>query len=95
MPRFYVQLDNNKWRVWSTIVDGWVTDPFSFDELKAFRRRQAIEKADADTNSLLTDRPHINKMEYKELIERYTPTKDMSAEDKTFCETMLKEIQEG
>ena len=48
------------WRVYSTVVDDYITDDMSFEELKDFRRREAIERADEETMSLLTERPSVN-----------------------------------
>lgn len=71
MPRYNVQLSNNLWAVWSTIVDDWVTDPMTFHELVVFRRTEAVRNADRESESLLTDKPEINKMTYDEWKERF------------------------
>ena len=60
MPHYYTKMNNGKWRVYSTIVDDYITDDMNFEELKDFRRREAIERADEETMSLLTERPSVN-----------------------------------
>lgn len=60
MPHYCTKMNNGKWRVYSTIVDDYITDDMSFEELKAWRREVAIQRADEESNTLLTERPCIN-----------------------------------
>lgn len=60
MPRYCVKMNNGSWRVYSTIVDDYITDDMSFEELKAWRRAAAIRRADEESDTLLTERPRIN-----------------------------------
>ena len=60
MPHYCTKMNNGKWRVYSTIVDDYITDDMSFEELKAWRREVAIERADEESDTLLTKRPCIN-----------------------------------
>lgn len=60
MPHYCTKMNNGKWRVYSTIVDDYITDDMSFVELKRWRREVAIERADEESVSLLTERPLIN-----------------------------------
>lgn len=69
MPRFNVKLPDGRWQVFSTVVDDFVTGPMTFEELREFRREQAVREADAETDSLLTSIPRINVMSYDEALE--------------------------
>lgn len=60
MPHYCTKMNNGKWRVYSTIVDDYITDDMSFDELKAWRREVAMRRADEESDTLLTKRPCIN-----------------------------------
>ena len=60
MPHYCTKMNNGTWRVYSTIVDDYITDDMSFEELKAWRREVAIERADEESDTLLTERPLIN-----------------------------------
>lgn len=60
MPHYCTKMNNGTWRVYSTIVDDYITDDMSFEELKAWRREVAIQRADEESNTLLTERPCIN-----------------------------------
>lgn len=72
MPRFNVKLPDGRWRVFSTIVEDFITEPMTFDELRSFRRDEYghTPGTDLDTESLLTDKPHINRMGYSEAMWR-------------------------
>ena len=60
MPHYCTKMNNGKWRVYSTIVDDYITDDMSFEELKGWRREVAIQRADEESDTLLTERPCIN-----------------------------------
>lgn len=60
MPHYCTKMNDGKWRVYSTIVDDYITDDMSFEELKAWRREVAIQRADEESDTLLTERPRIN-----------------------------------
>ena len=60
MPHYCTKMNNGTWRVYSTIVDDYITDDMSFEELKRWRREVAIERADEESDTLLTERPCIN-----------------------------------
>ena len=72
MPRFNVKLPDGRWRVFSTIVEDFITEPMTFDELIDFRRDEYghTPDTDLDTESLLTDKPYINRMGYSEAMWR-------------------------
>ena len=69
MPRYNVRLPDGRWQVFSSVVDNFITEPMTFDELREFRNREAIEMAETETASLLTARPMINTMRYEDAIE--------------------------
>ncbi len=69
MPRYNVKLPDGRWQVYSSIVDDFITDPMTLEELGEFRRREAVRQADEETASLLTDRPKVNVMSYEEAME--------------------------
>lgn len=71
MPKWNVKLKNGRWRVYSTIVDDYITKEMDFDELLEYRRELAIQNADKETYSLLTDKPLIN-ITSEEEIQDYT-----------------------
>lgn len=60
MPHYCAKMNNGSWRVYSTIVDDYITDDMSFEELKAWRREAAIRRADEESDTLLTERPVVN-----------------------------------
>ena len=60
MPHYCTKMNNGTWRVYSTIVDDYITDDMSFEELKRWRREVAIERADEESDTLLTERPCVN-----------------------------------
>lgn len=65
MPRFYVPLPDGRWRILSTIVDDFITNPMTFEELKEFRRNEA----DIETDSLMQPQSTLNRMTYQEAVE--------------------------
>lgn len=60
MPCYCAKMNNGSWRVYSTIVDDYITYDMSFEELKAWRREAAIRRADEESDTLLTERPVVN-----------------------------------
>ena len=69
MPRFNVKLPDGRWRVFSTVVEDYITEPLTFDELREFRRVE-YGANDEETDTLLTDHPRINVMSYEEAERR-------------------------
>jgi hypothetical protein len=69
MPRYNVKLPDGMWQVFSSICDDYITGPMTFAELKAWRRREYGEQSgrtDVESDSLLTGKPLVNTMSYKE-----------------------------
>ena len=70
MPRFYVEKDG-KWNIFSTIVDDFIFDEFVCpDALKARLLYERYKELTEDIDSLLTDKPSVNVMDYEEAMER-------------------------
>jgi len=70
MPRFYVEKDG-EWNIFSTIVDDFIFDEFvCLDALKARLLYERYKELTEDIDSLLTDRPRVNVMTYKEAVKR-------------------------
>lgn len=70
MPRFYVEKDG-EWNIFSTIVDGFVFDEFvCLDALKARLLYERYKELTDDIDSLLTDKPSVNVMDYEEAVKR-------------------------
>lgn len=74
MPRYYVEKDN-KWNIFSSIVDDFLYDDFvDFNILKELVIKELIddlvEQKNKDLDSLLTDQPIVNTMFYEDAIEK-------------------------
>jgi len=74
MPRYYVE-KNNKWNIFSSIVDDFLYDDFvDFNVLKSLVIKEAVdnlvEEKNKDLDSLLTGQPIVNTMFYEDAIER-------------------------
>lgn len=63
MGRYYVHLNNDNWRIYSSIVEDYVTDELTFDELVEFRRQEAIQQTDIQTYSLLSPKSFLFRIE--------------------------------
>lgn len=71
MPRFYVKNNKDKWNIYSSIVDDLLFDEFiDFNKLKEYACREAYEIKDKELDTLLTDRPKLNTMQYDECLEK-------------------------
>jgi hypothetical protein len=70
MPRFYVEKDG-EWNIFSTIIDDFIFDEFiCLDALKARLLYERYKELTEDIDSLLTERPRVNVMTYKEAVKR-------------------------
>ena len=70
MPRYYVE-KNGEWNIFSTIVDDFILDEFvCLDALKARLLYERYKELTKDIDSLLTDKPSVNVMDYEEAMER-------------------------
>ena len=69
MPRFYVKNKENKWNVFSTIVDDFLyVDWLSFDDLVEAVCSELAQNKYEEMQTLLTDKPKLNIMSYDEAM---------------------------
>lgn len=70
MPRHYVKNPKTgKWNIYSTIIDDFILDEWAtFDELKHYAVAEAAEEKRKDIESLKTQSPRVNIMDYDEAI---------------------------
>ena len=70
MSRFYVEKDG-EWNIFSTITDDFILDEFvCLDALKARLLYERYKELTKDIDSLLTDKPRVNIMDYEEAVGR-------------------------
>ena len=70
MPRFYVKNKEDKWNIYSTIVDDLLFDDFmEFKDLKEYVCRCSYEDKAKEMDTLLTDKKELNYMEYEEMLD--------------------------
>lgn len=69
MPRYNVRRPDGMWQVFSSVSEGFITGPMTFDELRDYRLGEYASPY-AETDTLLTDRPRCNVMSYKEASRR-------------------------
>lgn len=66
MPRYYVEHEG-KWNILSTITDEYEFSEFTdFDILKAFILGETVIDRTKELDSLLTNKPKLNKMAYED-----------------------------
>ncbi len=71
MPRFYVKNKEDKWNVFSTVVDDFLYyDWLSFEDLVETTVYELVESKKKELKTLLTDKPELNIMSYDEAIRR-------------------------
>ena len=70
MSRYYVHLNNGNWRIYSSIVEDYVTDELTFDELAELRRQEAIQQTDIQTYSLLSPKSFLFRIEEDAFTKR-------------------------
>lgn len=71
MPRFYVKNKENKWNIFSTIVDDFLyVDWLSFDDLVEVVCSEIAKKKYEEMQTLLTNKPKLNIMSYDEAMRR-------------------------
>ncbi len=71
MPRFYVKNNENKWNVFSTVVDDFLYyDWLNFDNLVEVIVCELVKNKKKELKTLLTDKPELNVMSYDEAIRR-------------------------
>lgn len=71
MPRFYVKNKENRWNIFSTVIDDFLySDWLKFDDLVEVVIYELIKNKQEELKSLLTDRPELNIMSYDEAMRR-------------------------
>ena len=71
MSRFYVKNKENKWNIFSTIIDDFLYSKWlSFDGLVECVIDELVDDKKEQLNTLLTDEPELNTMSYEEALER-------------------------
>ena len=71
MTRFYVKNNENKWNVFSTVVDDFLYyDWLNFDNLVEVIVCELVKNKKKELKTLLTDKPELNVMSYDEAIRR-------------------------
>ena len=71
MPRFYVKNNENKWNVFSTVVDDFLYyDWLNFDNLVEVIVCELVKNKKKELKTLLTDKPELNVMSYDEAMRR-------------------------
>ena len=69
MPRFYVKNKENKWNIFSTIVDDFLYVNWqSFDDLVETVCSELLQNKYEEMQTLLTDKPKLNIMSYDEAM---------------------------
>ena len=69
MPRFYVKDKNNKWNIFSTVIDDFLYDDFvDFNILKGLVVKEVADDKCRELDTLLTDKPELNIMSYEEAV---------------------------
>ena len=89
MPHYNVKMRNGSWRVYSSVVDGFITDDMTFHELAEWRRAKYGDRGgatDDETASLLTCKPKCNVMDYMDAIEHATFMHNLACCPKCGCE---------
>ena len=71
MPRFYVKNKEEKWNIYSTIVDDILYDNWlTFNQLEEAVINEIIMDKKEDLKSLLTNNPRVNVMSYEDCLEK-------------------------
>lgn len=71
MPRFYVKNKEDKWNVFSTIVDDFLYyDWLSFEDLVEVIVCELVKNKKKELKTLLTDKPELNVMSYDEAMRK-------------------------
>lgn len=76
MPRFYVQRPDGKWNIFSGVADGYIAEGLTLDGIKQFRLEKFASENEREVNSLASDRPLLNVMDFAEAEERIRITEE-------------------
>lgn len=66
MPRFYVHRPDGKWNIFSSVADGYIAEGLTLDDIKQFRLEEFASENEREVNSLVSDRPLLNVMDFAE-----------------------------
>lgn len=70
MAHYYVKDKENKWNIFSSVVDDFLFGNFiDFETLKAGVIDETIRTKEKELETLLTGNPELNVMSYEEAIE--------------------------
>lgn len=69
MPRFYVQRPDGKWNIFSSVIDGYIAEGLTLEGIKNFRLEKFSSENEREVNSLASDRPLLNVMDFDEAEE--------------------------
>lgn len=85
MPRYYVKNPEGKWNIFSTIIDDLLYDEWlTHEELVESVCNDVVEEQKERLQSLLTDLPRVNVMDYEECMKTiaiYHEGEEDNAED--------------
>lgn len=70
MPRFYVHRPDGKWNIFSSVADGYIAEGLTLDDIKQFRLEKFAAENEREVNSLASDRPLLNIMDFAEAEEQ-------------------------
>lgn len=69
MPRFYVLRPDGKWNIFSSVADEYIAEGLTLDGIKQFRLEEFVSENEREVNSLASDRPLLNVMDFAEAEE--------------------------
>lgn len=70
MPRYYVKNKEDKWNIFSTIIDNFLYEKWlTFNQLKETVITELVMDKEEELETLLTDKPIVNIMSYEEALE--------------------------
>lgn len=70
MPRYYVKNKEDKWNIFSTIIDNFLYEKWlTFNQLKEAVITELVMDKEEELETLLTDKPRLNIMSYEEVLE--------------------------
>lgn len=76
MPRFYVQRPDGKWNIFSSVADGYIAEGLTLDGIKQFRLEKFTSENEREVNSLASDNPRLNVMDFAEAEEQIRITEE-------------------
>ena len=70
MPRYYVKNPENKWNIFSSVADDLIFPEWlEFKELKNVIINETVMRKEIELDSLLTEYPQLNRMDYEECMK--------------------------